>query len=57
MKCRRKPDTSYMNYSEQYHVFAATFHVISRKVDYLWDSASRAAIDAVNLHKYGNLCF
>ena len=24
-----------MNYSKQYHVFPATFHVISRKVDYL----------------------
>ena len=27
-----------MNYSAQYHVVPATFHVISRKVDYLWDS-------------------
>ena len=40
MKCRGKPDTTvlYMNYSAEYHVFPATFHVISRKVDYLWDS-------------------
>ena len=27
-----------MNYSAQYHVFPATFHVTSRKVEYLWDS-------------------
>ena len=26
-----------MNYSAYYHVFPTTFHVISRKVDYLWD--------------------
>ena len=26
-----------MNYSARYHVFNATFQVISRKVDYLWD--------------------
>ena len=28
-----------MNFSALYHVFPATFHVISRKVDYLWASA------------------
>ena len=28
----------YMKYSAQYHVFPATFHVISRKIEYLWDS-------------------
>ena len=27
-----------MKYSAQYLVFPATFHVISRKIDYLWDS-------------------
>ena len=27
-----------MKYSAQYHVFSATFHVISRKIDFLWDS-------------------
>ena len=27
-----------MKYSAQYHVSPATFHVISRKVEYLWDS-------------------
>ena len=33
----RKP-WYYMNYSAKYQVFPATFHVISRKVDYLCDS-------------------
>ena len=27
-----------MKYSAQYHVFPATFHVISRKINYLWNS-------------------
>ena len=27
-----------MKFSAQYHVFPATFHVISRKIDFLWDS-------------------
>ena len=27
-----------MKYSVYYHVFPATFHVISRKIDFLWDS-------------------
>ena len=30
-----------MKYSVQYLVFPATFQVISRKIDYLWDSAPR----------------
>ena len=29
----------YMKYSAYYHVFLATFPVLSRKIDYLWDSA------------------
>ena len=37
MKCRGKHD-NYMIYSALYHVFPATFHVISRTVDFLWDS-------------------
>ena len=28
----------YLKYSAQYHVFPATFHVKSRKIDFLWDS-------------------
>ena len=32
-----------MKYSVQYHVVPATFHVISWKVDFLWDSIRRAA--------------
>ena len=28
----------YMNYSPEYHVFPATFHDISRKINFLWDS-------------------
>ena len=28
-----------MKYSMEYPVFPATFHVISRKIDFLWDSA------------------
>ena len=27
-----------MKYSALYHGFPATFHVISRKIDFLWDS-------------------
>ena len=27
-----------MKYSAWYHVFPATFHVLSRKIDFLWDS-------------------
>ena len=26
-----------MKYSAQYHVFPSTFHVLSRKIDFLWD--------------------
>ena len=37
MKCKVKPETIHEN-STYYHVFPATFHVILRKVDYLWDS-------------------
>ena len=29
-----------MNYSAYFHVFPATFHVISRKIDNLWDSVA-----------------
>ena len=32
-----------MKYSEEYHDFPATFHVISRKVDFLWDSVVHGA--------------
>ena len=28
----------YMKYSAKYHIFHTTFHVKSRKIDYLWDS-------------------
>ena len=31
-----------MKYSTQYYIFPATFHVISRKNDYLWDSVKQA---------------
>ena len=34
-----------MKYSAKYQVFAATFHVLSWKVDFLWDSA---ALDLTN---------
>ena len=27
-----------MNYSTWYHIFPTTFHVVSQKIDYLWDS-------------------
>ena len=27
-----------MEYSAQYHVFSATFHVRSQKIDFLWDT-------------------
>ena len=30
-----------MKYSAVYHVFPATFHVISRKIDFLWNSVRR----------------
>ena len=29
-----------MKYSAQNHVFLATFHVVSRKVDFRWDSVA-----------------
>ena len=32
----------HMKYSAEYHVFPASFQVISRKVDYLWDSVFSA---------------
>ena len=32
-----------MNYSVKYHVIPTTFHVISRKIAYLWDSVIAAA--------------
>ena len=32
-----------MKYSAEYHVFHATFHVISRKVDFHWDSVMQEA--------------
>ena len=38
MKLRGKT-RYYTKYSAEYHVFPATFHVLSRKVGYLWDSA------------------
>ena len=38
MKCRGKPDMYYLKYYAKYHAFLATFHVVLRKVDYLWDS-------------------
>ena len=39
-----------MKYSALYHVFPATFHVISWKIGFLWDSAvnSRAFVSAFN---------
>ena len=38
-------------YSAKYHVFPATFHVISRKSDYLWDS-----VLGFNIKHHNNLC-
>ena len=42
-----------MTFSAQYHVFPATFHVISRKVDYLWDSVGVCLITRVKVLIYG----
>ena len=33
-----------MKYSAQYHVFPASFHVTSRKVDFFWDSAPNVIV-------------
>ena len=44
-----------MKCSALYHVFPATFHVISRKVDYLWDSVSgykNPFCKLFRIHKY-----
>ena len=35
MKCRGKRYMYYMKYSAKYHVFPASFYVLSRKIDYL----------------------
>ena len=44
MRSSEKRDTTY---SAKYHVFPDTFHVISRKVDYLWDSVDIPAVNSV----------
>ena len=51
MKCRGKRDTSvlYMKYSAQYLVFPATFHFISRKIDFLWDSVKSTVVKKFQL--------
>ena len=36
-----------MKYSAYYLGFPATFHVISRKIDYLWDSEENGSITIV----------
>ena len=41
-----------MNYSAQYHVVPATFHVITWKVDYLWDSVH----SSTNTHTHSHTC-
>ena len=50
MKCRGKRDTSvlYMKYSAQYLVFPATFHFISRKIDFLRDSVKSTVVKKYN---------
>ena len=40
-----------MNYSAWYHVFPATFHVISQKVNYLWESVDRQTKHSLPLTK------
>ena len=45
----------YMKYSVKYHVFPDTFQVISRKVDYLWDSVPH--VDCVELLPYADCVY
>ena len=40
MKCEENVMLQYMKYSLSITVFPATFQVISRKVNYIWDSAA-----------------
>ena len=37
-----------MKYSAQYHVFPSSFHVLSRKIDFLWDSV-QSFLDSLEL--------
>ena len=43
MKCSGKHDTT-LNIPRSITFFSATFHVISRKIDFLWDSEVLCAI-------------
>ena len=46
-----------MNFSVLYHVFPTTFHVISLKVDYLWDSVGLQVTLQHNLMTYVDVKF
>ena len=41
-----------MKNSAVYHVFPATFHVISRKIDFLWDSVHAEEKDSTVGHTW-----
>ena len=58
MKRRGKPDTTRTILRSMYNVFPATFHVISRKVDNLWDSVLCILFSSTvpkNMKKYESL--
>ena len=41
-----------MTYSAQYHVFPTSFHVTSRKIDFLWDSVGQAYSSGLKGHQW-----